>query len=62
MPSAHPRAYAAIKAQIESVRGEMTIEQEEQAILQDPKSYLNGVALKLDTVVNIWQTVCLLLL
>ena len=50
-----------MKAQLESARQEMTREQQQQVILQDPKSYLNEVALKLDSVVNIWQTVRLLL-
>lgn len=55
------RVCAAMKAQIASARGEMTVRQHQQAVLQDPKSYLNEVALKLDTVVNVWQTVRLLL-
>ena len=46
-----------VKTQTTSVQLEMTLEQRQQVILQDPKRHLNEIALKLDTVVNIWQTV-----
>lgn len=47
----------AVKTHTASIKREMTHEQRQQVILQDPKGHLNEVALKLDTVVNIWQTV-----
>lgn len=42
---------------MEEVRRQINQTPQQQALLYDPKLYLNNVALKLDTVVSVWQTV-----
>lgn len=58
--AAHFFTLSDVEAQLEQSRRQMTQMENEAAILQDPKHYLDEVAIKLDAVVNIWQTVCVL--